>query len=515
MPNYIKALIFVLIATSIIMVVSRDPLSSHFSKRECREYRNTWWFLTVCLFLSPGIWIFYAIVLMTLLKKKYSEDIDRICVFCFLLFIAPSVPAQIPGFAGIDTFFSVDVQRLLIFFVLFPLLKSSLSGGLWRNPSDKYLLLYLTYSAVLLFRDENHTNATRVAVLMFVDFAIPYFVISRTIKSLHEFNRVLLVLMFALSLLAAEAVFEAVKHWELYNSAGHHLIGERIFKFSGERAGMLRARSIFLSPVVLGYAMVLLLALLLYLKPYFTRKSSFYCLVLVASMALLVSFSRGAWVGGVILLLVYGLIAKGVARAIWYVMAASLAGFLALNLTQFGRSILDLLPFFGGTARTDTFDYRERLLENGIVVIKRHPWFGDHYYLDSPEMEALRQGQGIIDTVNTFLTIAMYRGLIGLFLFVMIFFPSMLVIYRSNRNLPESEQMFSQLGRILISFMVAALFIISTVSNADFIPVIYTLAAAFMAAWIGIYRDNEHRVRTSSELAVRQPAQGLGNSPAD
>ena len=503
MPNYIKALIFLFIATSIIMVVCKDPLSSHYSKREYQGYRNTWWFLTACLFLSPGIWIFYAIVVITVLKRKYSEDIDRVTTYCFLLFIAPSMGAEIPGFAGINKLFAVDVQRILILFVLLPQLKESLSGGFSKNPSDKYLLLYLVYSAVLLFRDENHTNAVRFALLLFIDVAVPYFVISRTIKSMGDFNRVLLVLMFTLSLLAAEAVFEAVKHWELYNSTGHRLIGERIFKFSGERAGLLRARSIFLSPVILGYVMVFLLALLLYLKPYFTKKSTFYCLALVASAALLVTFSRGAWVGAVILLIVYALLANGVARTMWYLMAGSLVVFLALNTTQFGRSILNLLPFFGGEAQTDTFDYREQLLKNGLIVVKRNPWFGDHNFLESPEMEALRQGQGIIDTVNTFLAIAMSRGIAGLFLFLMIFIPSILAIYRCNKNLPENEVMFSQLGRMLISFMAATFFIISTLSNADFIPVIYYLIAALMAAWIGIYRDNEHTARTSSELVVR------------
>ncbi len=503
MPNYIKALILVLVATSVVIFIARDPLSSHYSKEEFKQYRNTWLFLTVCLFLSPGIWIFYAIVLITLLNRKYVQDMDRVLVYCFLLFVAPSIEVAIPGPGGINKIFAINIQRILILVVLLPILTKSLKGGLFRNPSDKYVLFYILLIGGLLFRDDNHTNAARLALLLVIDVLIPYFVISRTIKSVTDFNRLLLILMFALALLSAEAVMESIRHWELYNSVGERLIGERVFRFSGERAGILRARAIFLSPIILGYVMVLLLALLFYLKPYFTKKMGFYCLVGLAGMALVVSFSRGVWVGAVLFLIVHALIANGIARSMVYVLSGSLVGFLALNMTAFGQRILDLLPFFGGKARVDTFDYRARLLENGIKVIERNPWLGDHYYLESPEMQAMRQGQGIIDTVNVFLSVAMRNGLIGLFLFVMIFIPSLIIIYRAHKTLPESERRLAEIGRILISFTVAALVIISTVANTDFIPVIYFMVVAMMAAWISIYRDPERNRQQASDLAVR------------
>lgn len=504
MPNYIKALIFILAATAIVMVLARDPLSSHYTKEEYRNYRNTWWFLTVCLFISPGIWIFYAIVILLLLTRRYATDIDRVVTYCFLLFAAPSIEAAIPGFAGINRLFVLDLQKILILIVLLPLFKKSISyGGISSRPSDKYVVLYTLLICLLMFRDPNFTNSARESLVLAVEVIIPYFVVSRTIKSLADFNKVLLALMFTLSLIAAEAVFEALKHWELYNSTGHRLIGERVFRFSGSRAGFLRARSIFLSPIILGLAMVFLLALLLYLKPFFTKKMAFYILVAICGIALIVCFSRAAWVGGVILFVVYVFVGSGFAKVVRVAMAGSLVGFFLLTMTTFGQRILNLIPFFGGTERSDTFDYRARLMENGIILIKRNPWFGDHFYLDTPEMEEMRQGQGIVDTVNAFLSIAMRNGLVGLFLFLMIFIPSMIIIYRSSKKLLSTEERFGQIGRMLVSYMVAAMFIMSTVANADFVKVIYFLVASLMAAWIGIYRQYEREGEISKELVKR------------
>jgi uncharacterized membrane protein (Fun14 family) len=503
MPNYIKALILVLIATSIIMYFVRDPLSSHFQKREIRSYQYVWWFLTASLFISPDIWVFYAIVFLVLITRKYATDVDRVAAYLFLLFTAPSIEAAIPGPGGINKLFDLDLQRILVLMVLLPLFKKSLQGGISVNPPDKYVVLYVLVTAAGTFRGDNMTEALRDSLMMVVDIIIPYFVISRTMKSVYDLNRVLLALMFTLSLLAAEAVMEAARHWELYNSVGERLIGERVFRFSGERAGILRARSIFLSPIILGLVMIVLMALLLYLKPYFKRKSGYYVIGMIAGTALLVTFSRAAWVGGVVLVAVYTLTANGVARATWYMALSGLIGFVVLTTTQFGKAILNLLPFFGGTARADTFDYRARLLENGIILVKRNPLFGSHTYLQTPEMQELRQGQGIIDTVNAFLAIAMRYGLVGLFFFLMIFIPSLVIIYRGVKHVPDNQERLRDLGRMLLSMMVAVLLVISTVSNVDFVSVTYYLGAAFMAAWIGIYRDVVEKPR-GSEIVVRR-----------
>src|SRR5690606_37360631 len=133
---------------SVVLFFVRDPVTSHYSKKEYKEYRNMWWFLTACLFISPGIWIFYALVFFALITRRYAADVDRVSAYLFLLFTAPSIDASIPGIGGINRFLDLDLQRILVLVVLLPIFKKSLKGGLSVVPSDKFVILYLGIIAV-------------------------------------------------------------------------------------------------------------------------------------------------------------------------------------------------------------------------------------------------------------------------------------------------------------------------------------------------------------------------------
>ncbi len=62
-------------------------------------------------------------------------------------------------------------------------------------------------------------------------------------------------------------------------------------------------------------------------------------------------------------------------------------------MTSVGQKILDFLPFFG-TSRDDTITYRQELLTNGLDVFWRTPFFGSATFIDTQELQSMRQGQG-------------------------------------------------------------------------------------------------------------------------
>ena len=100
---------------------------------------------------------------------------------------------------------------------------------------------------------------------------------------------------------------------------------------------------------------------------------------------------------------------------------------LLLITSQFeaGKRLLDYLPFIGSIEKGN-IDYRQRLLDNAMIVIERNPWLGSTDYHKSKEMLSMIQGQGIIDIVNTYLGIALDKGIVGLSLFLF-FFASVLL----------------------------------------------------------------------------------------
>ena len=59
----------------------------------------------------------------------------------------------------------------------------------------------------------------------------------------------------------------------------------------------------------------------------------------------------------------------------------------------FGSKLSNLIPFLS-EAGVGNITYRQRLFENSQIVIAKNPWFGSVNYLDTAEMEVMRQGQG-------------------------------------------------------------------------------------------------------------------------
>jgi len=144
---------------------------------------------------------------------------------------------------------------------------------------------------------------------------------------------------------------------------------------------------------------------------------------------------------------------------------------------------MNLIPYYGETERGN-ITYRETLIENSLIVIMRHPLFGSTNYLQTREMESMRQGQGIIDIVNTYLGIALEKGLVGVGLFIGFFASICWGIFRSFRRLPGANYEEWILGRSLLASLCGILLIIFTVSSVSIIPIVYWSVAGMGVAYM-------------------------------
>jgi O-antigen ligase len=192
--------------------------------------------------------------------------------------------------------------------------------------------------------------------------------------------------------------------------------------------------------------------------------------VLVAG--LMAPLSRGPWVGSVVLLVVF--ITTG-RYAIRRLLTLSLVAMLALPLVSIlpgGERAINLLPFIGTTEKFNV-DYREKLITNAMIVIARNPWFGSTNFVETPEMEEMRQGQGIIDIVNSYLAITLGTGWVGVSLFVSFFVLTLWGVFRSMRFIPDRDSEEYLLGRVLLAIQLSIMVIIFTVSSITVIPIVY------------------------------------------
>jgi O-antigen ligase len=123
------------------------------------------------------------------------------------------------------------------------------------------------------------------------------------------------------------------------------------------------------------------------------------------------------------------------------------------------------------------WDYRQRLLEVTIQLVRLNPWFGAYDYLSNPAMEGLRQGQGIIDIVNTYAAIALTSGLSGLSTFLAVFAAILWVGAKRMTDGTIAGSVERTTGQALLASLLACLFVIFSVSSISVIPVLYWLLA--------------------------------------
>jgi O-antigen ligase len=211
--------------------------------------------------------------------------------------------------------------------------------------------------------------------------------------------------------------------------------------------------------------------------------------MMLLAAGLFAPLSRGPWVGAAVLLVVFISTGRSPARRLMILALAALLVLPLVSILPGGEKVINLLPIIGSTEK-ENIDYRENLINNAMIVIQRNPWFGSINYLDTPEMESMRQGQGIIDIVNTYIWVALEKGFIGLGLFVGFFALTLLGIYRAMRSTPDRNSELHLLGRVLLATLLSILVIIFTVSSITVIPFIYWSIAGLGVAYAQMVRKN-------------------------
>lgn len=490
MPEYIRSLIVILVFATTYFAFASKSASSIIGTENFKRRRNLWFLLTLAAFLGRNFWIYVAIATPLLIYTNRRET-NPPALFFIALFILPIASAPIPGMGLINFFFDLSHARLLELLILLPaflfLRRQSDTTSFGRTGSDKALAGYLILTSVLYLRDPNVTNALRQVFYIFIDVFLPFYVISRSLKNLQAFRDALLCLVLATMIVALLAFFEFSKHWLLYSAVSQTLGLEDGMTGYLPRDGLLRALVTAGQPIALGFLMAVGIGIYLFIQRSIKNKLLRRTGMTILAAGLFAPLSRGPWVGTAVLLVVF--LATG-RYAVRRLMTLALTIILALPLISVlpgGEKIINLLPFIGST-ETENVDYRERLITNSVIVIKRNLLFGSIDYLHTPEMESMRQGQGIIDIVNSYIRVALDTGLIGLGLFVAFFAMTLSGIHRGMRSIPDKDSEEYLLGRALFATLLSIMLIIFSVSSITIIPTIYWSVAGLGVAYAQMIR---------------------------
>ncbi len=487
MPVEYRALIFIFIIVAIPLALFPRFAGYYSLKKEAQTWSIMWIVTTVTAFVIPNFWLFITVVGVMLIALTKNKPIYKIAAFFVLLPSMPTATVFIPGFGIVNYVMSVNFQMFLTVLLLAPLAIGKKSSNRALKTSE--LLLYTFFALTIIsqyqatsfihqgqviIRDSSLTEVMRHAMSWGLIMIVPYLAISKTVKTTNDFKIIFMAIVFGIFLQACIGIAETLKGWHLYRvlNITMEMMGGTIIYLS--RADMLRASASFAHPIVMGLTVAFGFGTLLYfyIDKIRNAKLMYWAVLGVFVLGLVASLSRGPWVGAALMVLTFIYTGDKFFQKFNKLALAGVFSLVILSILPGGQRIVNLIPYFDTSTEShavSTISYRERLMEQSIKVIKKNPIFGSANYLQDPEMEKMRQGEGIIDMVNSYLAIALELGLFGLGIYLAIFVFILIKVKKSLTVLakyPDYKEMWLQ-GRVLFAVLVGMLFIAFTTGRGD------------------------------------------------
>ena len=432
-------------------------------------------YVTLILSALSGMFSIVVIAILFVIKQTKVKNISHGVVFIALLPMLPSALGIVLSGFGVNYFFTLYYPQLLVLCVLtYPLIKSNFKR---LNLTDKLVFIYVILLCILTYRAENFTSSIREVLIIMTSIFIPYFSFSVALKNKINFDNIAITFVVISVFLSAISVYEYFLHWTYFK----YLFSREMFEVPAHyfahysRGESVRAVSSIGNPIPLAYYLLisLLFGYYLYSVNKIKKKSLYIYTILIIS-SIYFTGSRAGLLSVFLLPVIY--------------MRFSLVGISKKILFDAGVVITVMLVIFNmpnlnAIDEHGTFQYRVELIENSLKLIFDNWSFGSRDYISN--LEEMRQGQGIIDIVNTYLSVALQTGLSGLILFIMVFISairslSKVIVNSKNERSPNTQVQ----AKYLILACTITMFFIATVSSVSVIPYMYWAILGLVSVFV-------------------------------
>jgi O-antigen ligase len=508
MREHWVALVYILLIAGPCFLVMAKPLTARLmAPTDFARRRNLWIAVTVATFLAHNFWLaMLASALIVAIGSRREHN--PVAMYCALLFAVPQFDMQISGFGVVNYLFEINHPRMLALVLLLPAALKLAGQPRAANPRlllpDTLFAVYFLYAFISAATADSITGLMRFAVYVLLDHALLYYVITRSLVDRRRLFDTLAAFVMGVAVVCVIAGFENVRNWLVYESLRIPLgvppqdIGTYLLRAT-EDGGYLRAYVSMGHAIALGFTAMVAITFTLALARNFSPPATAMqqpapsqavkllgvALMLMPVVGLLASVSRGPWLGCAIVVLLGLSFGSGAKQRLLWMLAALPLLIAALLILPQGQKFIDLLPFIG-KVEPGSVTYRTQLLDAAMIVFWQNPIFGSPYYLNNSALESMRQGQGIIDIVNSYVGVALAYGGIGLILFVA---PSAYALWASwttSRRLARQDPDAEAMGRALAMSMLGVLLVIGAVSHYFHIPIVhwmvFSLCTAFAAS---------------------------------
>lgn len=499
MSAQINAFVFLTIVATMAFTYLKLAFGTVIAQKDFRIWVISWFSITFFAFFSNNFLLF--VLLSAIFIFYISRKVEnKLALFIILLYAFPSLQEKL------SVLFTINFTRELALLLLFPLLTKLYSAkkdlGLkkfGKLTTDKLAVFYLVLSFILYFKGINaiHEPTTvsegfRNGFYLFCELFLPYYVASRYINSFEQLKTVVIAFVCICTVLGFIGMFEIAKSWLLYGNLPGWLSAEFGTKEYLLRSGLVRASASLDHSLILG--LLMLMALGFYLSTLNLIKSNYLKIggFLLIIGGLISPLARGAWLGAFFMVALYFSMGYKKYRNISIILLAGLLSIPLLAIIPGGQKILNFLPFIG-TVDKFNVDYRDQLIDQSWLVIKKYPFFGSFEPTYEPELQEMVQGQGIVDLVNYYIHITLYVGIIGLLSLISFFASFTIPLLKHINRFKDQTNIQYLIGKSLFTLLIGTFITIATISALNMINTTLFILAGLTISYIRVTQNRVHQ----------------------
>lgn len=454
---------------------------------DAKDFRNVWLGIVGTLVVScfsARVELFFVVlpIWVLILSNMLGKDgSGRLPTYALLCCICPPILLPLRHVGPLNDIILLTPFRILALFVLLPE-ALRLMGRVRTGKTPSWLLLCdLVTATYAVYWFGRHLGAIAISsvgrelVGQILDTLLPYYVLTRACIQAEVRQRFLAFALVGAVYQAFVGVAESL--------SGHYLYSQLQWLYHGGfvqsgvlmRGSWLRAEAAFPGPLAMAVLMLFGIGVWFALKK--PEKDRRYLVSVIALVgALLATYGRGPIIAGLVFFLGVALLRRMSRTRYLTVMIASA---IVLGVSwQFGVGdlVTNAISSLSGSDTTADFNvrYRQELLTTSLALIHQSPWFGVPNYL--AQMQDLRQGEGIIDLVNTYLVVALNSGLFGI---ALVFTPFAVTLWRTATQPQPGDGSEASAWLALTIAVMVAIFTVSPISIIQ--PIMVWLVALALA----------------------------------
>ncbi len=488
----IKLLIPTLIVCGLAWLVLRASFAPLLSKL---EYQNAWLILigTTCIAYlghTPMVYVIGIGAMALFGQSLLGGGIrGKLATFMLMIMILPPLAWQVGGLGDINYVLALTAPRVLSIVLLASPALKLLGDGTYKRERwvlflDIFIFGYQLLKIALMAPHLTTTGILRMSVESVLDVVLPYYVFSRAIRSEVDIRFLVTHLVLGLALAGSVGFVEFFVHRNLYSELQYVYGYKWQLTMTLLRGDYLRVQAATPTPIVLAFEMIIAIGLWTYLRGQEWRRFSVVLVYLGFISCLLFTFSRGPWIGAMIFgAALLGLRRLGVKTFVWLFLVL-LAGAVTAKAMGADEQVIAALGAVFGSSDHDltTINYRRQLLDTALELLKQSPWLGVPDY--ASQMQDLKQGEGIIDLVNSYVAIALDAGVVGLTIYLIPY----IVIFRRLVRVPGISLRQPNGGGMgwfaasFVALIIASLLTIFTTSTFSTMPFLLVMLVALPIA---------------------------------